>query len=224
MNTWSIIWAIEGRTFLTLTTIQCFASLPGLAVPQIIGELSTFFEDESIDVSYGIYLSLGLLAIGVLRVELQAFVFSMASRVLSRVKALVSYVIYYKAVHVSINADDQLTTGQKITLLAADSQMVAVALAFEPLFISMFLLMFLICAFLHIEIGISALAGWMFVLVVSFPIQSVVGGKIMSSWKAYIGESDKRYCDTVCSPTMCSLLNMYLFYRLLLVVNQGEIH
>merc|ERR1712130_792724 len=36
------------------------------------------------------------------------------------------------------------------------------------------------------------MGGWMFVLLVSFPIQSVVGGKIMSAWKAYIGESDKR--------------------------------
>merc|ERR1712156_566258 len=32
----------------------------------------------------------------------------------------------------------------------------------------------------------------MFMLLVSFPIQSVVGSKVMSAWKAYIGVSDNR--------------------------------
>lgn len=192
VNTWNILWHIEGRTFLSMTAIQCVALLPGLAAPKMLGELATVFEDDTIEISYGIYLALGLLAIGLLRVGLQSIFFCTASRVISRVKALVSYAIYYKALHISTSNDGQMTTGQTITLLSADSNMVAMAMAFIPMVISNVAIMCFVCVLLHIEIGVSALAGWMFVLLVSFPMQSVVGSKIMTSWKAYIGESDNR--------------------------------
>lgn len=193
VGTWTILWAIEGNTFLLTILLQCFAWLPGLAVPWMIGELCTFFEDESLDIWYGIYLSLGLLVLGVVRIEFGTIAFAIACRVKTRVIALISYVVYHKAVRVAMATNEEMTMGQKITLLAADSRMIAVALAFEPMFISLFVLIFLICVFLHIQIGISALAGWIFVLLVSFPVQGVMGGKLVKAWKAYIGESDKRY-------------------------------
>ncbi len=89
--------------------------LPSLAVPILIGELAMFYDDKSIEISYGIGLSFALLFIGIIRIEFGAIVMTMASRVCGRIISLLSYVIYHKALHMSINSDDELSMKQKMT-------------------------------------------------------------------------------------------------------------
>ncbi len=95
-----------------------------------------------------------------------------------------------------------------VRLLAADTRMVAYVLAYEPMFSAQIM-------FLHLEIGISALAGWMSVLIISLPIQSIVGGKVMSAWKKYISISDRRvkFIDEVIKGIKVTKMDVILNYR-----------
>eukprot|EP01084_Bolivina_argentea_P257864 434527_1 len=194
VGTFAIMWGIEGKSFIILCLVSLVSTMPGLIVPTIIGQLANFYEDSSVDLSVGINLSIYLLIIGFIRIAFGAALMTFASRIVARVISLLSYVIYYKAVNMSIGSDSsaELSMGQKVTLLAADTRMVAYALGYQPIFFAQYIMMIAVIVLLHFEIGISALAGWLFIVLFSFPIQSVLGTKVMGAWKGYIAESDKR--------------------------------
>ena len=194
-SSFRVLWNIERNSFCVRFGFMCIATLSGLVVPQIIGELAEFYESPELDVSYGVYLCIGLLLAGLLRIELVAIVFTLAGRAVARIKSLLTYAIYYKAINMSLSSsstDSELSSGQKITLIAADTRIIAFAVGFEPMFLANAVLLVMVIVFLHIEIGVSATAGWIFMIFVSGPIQGIVGKQVQMASKAYIFQSDSR--------------------------------
>ena len=54
------------------------------------------------------------------------------------------------------------------------------------------MLVVVVCVFLHTEVGTAAFGGWLFLLIVSGPMQGWVGKVIQKASKAYITQSDFR--------------------------------
>ena len=77
-------------------------------------------------------------------------------------------------------------------LISGDVVTLGYSMAFQPLFLGNLVLVVVVCVSLHTELGTAALGGWLFLLIVSGPIQAWVGKAVQKASKAYITQSDFR--------------------------------
>ena len=71
-STFKCLWQLEGRSFVIRCIMDTFASLTSISVPFIISALSNFYEDRSIALEVGIYLSIALWLVAFIRTELDS--------------------------------------------------------------------------------------------------------------------------------------------------------
>ena len=80
-STFKCVWHLEGRSFVARCVIYMMALLTSLAVPFIISALSEFYEDKSVALQVGIYLSLALWLAAFMRIEIVSIIFTLTGLV-----------------------------------------------------------------------------------------------------------------------------------------------
>eukprot|EP01083_Nonionella_stella_P072306 194855_1 len=198
-STASIVWQIEKRNIIERFIMATIAKLSGLCIPFLISALTVFFKDDTIPFKTGVYYSIGLCLVGLSYTIIFNYAFVSGGRAISSVRSYIILMIYDKSLKMSVIDDTkasqrvaQATTGQRITMVAADSQSIAFFIGWVPIMFGNLVLAIAVVIVLYYEVGPAAFAGWLFMVVVGGPCQYIVGGKIARATRKYLGASDKR--------------------------------
>eukprot|EP01084_Bolivina_argentea_P313107 542180_1 len=189
-STFNVMCHMELMPLIFRAAVYFMALLTSLSVPFIISALANFYEDTSIHIRIGLLLSFCLWLAAFIRIMILAVVMTISSRAFCRMRAFLIYVVYRKAINMTLTSDS--TIGQKITIMANDTKQIAMAFAHLHWMSANLMLALLICMLLFYEIGSAAFIGWIFFIFFSGPIQMFLGSKVHGASKRYIQFSDIR--------------------------------
>ena len=153
----SLVWVVVFNTI--------WSSVLSLTLPYFIRYLSLFYRDTDEPIYIGVGLSCGLFVSMAIRVLHNSYAWMTMSRLMYRIRNELMFIIYRKAIKMSLYARNQSSTGQTVNLMSQDSNKVSFFFSFFAPFSSNFLMLFVCLGLLFAEVGAAALAGFVFLVV-----------------------------------------------------------
>ena len=121
--------------------------------------------------------------------------FQFTGRTFSRCRAILIYMIYRKAIKMSLSSsinDKKSSIGKKITMMGSDTRIIAHAVSGLHFMFTNMMLVNLVCVLLYYQIGAASFVGWVFFVIFCGPIQRFIGKQVQKASRVYIQSSDHR--------------------------------
>mmetsp|Transcript_9299 Transcript_9299/g.18968 ORF Transcript_9299/g.18968 Transcript_9299/m.18968 type:complete len:1308 (-) Transcript_9299:270-4193(-) len=193
-----MLWADMGGRYLKSLLWQPLWTLSSLGQVYLVRELVTWVSSSQ-DVNRspwrGILLVLGMGLSGIGMSLAMHHTFHRSMRWAMRVRASLSAVVYEKLMRLNNRAMTSEGASSIVTILNNDTQRIVDALTFAPFFFAAPPNVILISVILISQLGVSAVFGTL-TLILVFPLQIVLGGRITKLRAETLERTDRRVTET----------------------------